>query len=291
MSAAPAAAIGPAAPFGALRSDSFVAVAAAVTLHAAVVALLAWHVVPELPGGSAPAVAVRMLDPAADAVATRTIRSSPGLAAPAGAPAVAAPTVPESVPGTPTRSTAETAPQSRTPLAEVTRVPTATERRAEPDPRPTDTSRAVPSRAVANAPPAAPLVFAADPAAANAPTVIATDAEASSLPEEPDYRHAATLDPGPRPLTAIDPIYPAEARLQEGVVVLRLLISADGTADRVDVVRSQPRGLFEASAIEAFGRARYAPGRVLGVPVASQITIEVRFSPVNRGARVTGRTY
>lgn len=290
MSAAPAATIGPAAPFGALRSDSFLAVAAAVALHAAAVALLAWHVVPELPGGSAPAVAVRMLDPTADAAATRTARL-PGPAAPAGTSAGATSAAPEPAPATPTRATADVAPQPRALAPEVTRVPAATERRADPDPRPTDTPRAAPPRAVASAAPAAPPLFAADPAAANAPTVVATDAEASSLPEEPDYRHAATLDPGPRPLTAIDPVYPPEARLQEGVVVLRLLISAEGTADRVDVVRSQPRGLFEASAIEAFGRARYAPGRMLGIPVASQITIEVRFSPVNRGARVTGRTY
>ena len=51
------------------------------------------------------------------------------------------------------------------------------------------------------------------------------------------------------------------------------------------------RGVFEQAALDAFGRARFAPGLAAGTPVKSQITVEVRFVPVNRGARVSGRTY
>ena len=89
----------------------------------------------------------------------------------------------------------------------------------------------------------------------------------------------------------IEPAYPAEANLREGSVVLRLLVSEAGEVDDVAVVRAFPRGLFEASALAAFGQAKFSPGLMLGVAVKSQITIEVQFTPINRGATVSGRSY
>ena len=61
--------------------------------------------------------------------------------------------------------------------------------------------------------------------------------------------------------------------------------------DDVAVVRAEPKGVFEQAALEAFRAARFSPGMVLGTPVKSQITVEVEFMPINRGARVSGRTY
>ena len=48
---------------------------------------------------------------------------------------------------------------------------------------------------------------------------------------------------------------------------------------------------FGATDLDAFGKARFSPGMAAGMPVKSQITVEVRFVPINRGARVSGRTY
>ena len=110
------------------------------------------------------------------------------------------------------------------------------------------------------------------------------------LPAAPDYFAGGKLDPGPRTLEDVDPVYPEEAKQQEGSVVLRLLINEAGTVDNVAVVRAYPAGLFERSALEAFGKAKFSPGRMLGVAVKSQITIEVLFSPINRG-KVSGRSY
>ena len=130
-------------------------------------------------------------------------------------------------------------------------------------------------------------VGAADKAAAAAamPSTAAT-----ALPAAPEYALGIRLDPGPRPLDDIEPDYP-DPHLREGTVVLRLLISETGHVDDVAVVRSQPSGVFEQAALDAFGKARFAPGLAAGTPVKSQITVEVRFVPVNRGARVSGRTY
>jgi protein TonB len=112
-----------------------------------------------------------------------------------------------------------------------------------------------------------------------------------AAPPESEYLAASRLDPGPKLLDDVDPLYPPEAGLTEGSVVLRLLIGTTGTVDDVTVVRSAPKGLFERSAVAAFSAARFSPGRVLGVPVKSQVTIEVQFTPIDRGSNVAAPTY
>jgi TonB family protein len=112
-----------------------------------------------------------------------------------------------------------------------------------------------------------------------------------TLPAAPDYALAGGLNPGPQPLDEIEPDYPDPVYLREGTVVLRLLIGDTGHVDNVAVVRSEPRGVFETAALEAFGKARFSPGMLGGLAVKSQITVEVHFMPINRGARVSGRTY
>jgi protein TonB len=89
-------------------------------------------------------------------------------------------------------------------------------------------------------------------------------------------------------LTDIDPVYPAEAGGLEGTVVLRLLISQTGAVESADVVRSQPAGLFDRSAVEAFSAARFSPGYLNGIAVKSQFTLEVHYTPTNRGGSVGG---
>jgi protein TonB len=90
------------------------------------------------------------------------------------------------------------------------------------------------------------------------------------------------LDPGPTPLSEIEPEYPEAAGSLRGTVTLRLLISDKGTVDDASVVRSAPPGVFDAAAVVAFKSALFSPGRLLGVPVKSQVTIEVDFTPVQR---------
>ena len=129
----------------------------------------------------------------------------------------------------------------------------------------------------------------AKPPPASVATLLAPVLE-PGLPAAPDYFAGGKLDPGPHPLEDVDPAYPEEAKQQEGSVVLRLLINEAGTVDNVAVVRAYPVGLFEQSALEAFGKAKFSPGKMLGVTVKSQITIEVMFAPTNRG-KVSGRSY
>ena len=141
------------------------------------------------------------------------------------------------------------------------------------------------------APPPAEVPSPTPPDATKTPPAETKPAPDKALPAAPDYAFGVRLDPGPRPLEAIEPEYPDAVNLREGTVVLRLLISDTGHVDNVAVVRAEPRGVFEQAAIDAFTRARFSPGLAAGTPVKSQIMVEVNFVPINRGARVSGRTY
>jgi len=78
---------------------------------------------------------------------------------------------------------------------------------------------------------------------------------ARALADAPDYLPANLLSVRPRPLQDIEPEYPEAADLRSGKVVLRLLIGDTGHVDDVAVVRANPPGLFDASALEAFSKA------------------------------------
>lgn len=118
----------------------------------------------------------------------------------------------------------------------------------------------------------------------------ASDTEIS-LPSAPQYHAVAGLDSAPRALSNIDPEYPEEAGSIEGTVLLRLLISSTGEVDDVAVVTATPPGFFEASAMSAFSKAKFSPGYFLGIPVKSQLFIEVGYTPINRGTAVSGQSH
>lgn len=124
--------------------------------------------------------------------------------------------------------------------------------------------------------------LAANPLPPN-PVASAVATRARGLPPAPDYLAAGQLDPGPTLLSEIEPEYPEAAGSLRGAVILRLLISDQGVVDDVSVVRAAPEGVFDAAAVAAFRAAIFSPGRVLGVPVKSQVTIEVAFTPLQRG--------
>ena len=129
------------------------------------------------------------------------------------------------------------------------------------------------------------------PSAAPAAQLLTESLAKPALTPAPAYHGAKGLDPPPRPLHEIDPVYPEAAELREGSVVLRLLISSSGDVDEVAVVRANPAGFFEQSALDAFGRAKFSPGYFMGIPVKSQIFIEVGYTPINRGGAVSGQLH
>ena len=142
---------------------------------------------------------------------------------------------------------------------------------------------AEPRTDVGTAQPVTPLDSTSPPLSAESPR--------QALADAPDYLAANLLSVRPRPLGDIEPEYPEAADQRSGKVVLRLLIGDTGHVDDVAVVRAQPPGLFDASALEAFSKARFSPGLAGGVAVKSQMTVEVEFVPLNRLSRISGRSY
>jgi len=178
-------------------------------------------------------------------------------------------------------------------LARVIPVATIGDPRPPPAPPAQDKAAALPAQKPRSAhvqPPAPPQAWASPTSSLDARAAPSTQ----RLEPKPvtsgasDYRPAPELDPPPRPLGDIDPEYPAHAGLQEGTVVLRLLISETGSVDEITVIDASPQGVFEESAIAAFAAAKFSPGRMLGMPVRSQLTIAVDYTPTNRGGAVSG---
>ncbi len=104
-----------------------------------------------------------------------------------------------------------------------------------------------------------------------------------------DYHLKSSLDVPPQALTEITPQYPANDNYQEGTVVVRVLINEFGLVDETRIVRSFPSGLFDNAAQEAFQKTIFSPGKILGIPVKSQLLVEMSFTPFNRGGMVNGR--
>ena len=64
----------------------------------------------------------------------------------------------------------------------------------------------------------------------------------------------------------------------QGTVVLEVVVTADGCASQIRVVRSLDRGGLDEEAIAAVAQWRFEPGRLAGVPVDVLVTIMLDFS-------------
>ncbi len=82
------------------------------------------------------------------------------------------------------------------------------------------------------------------------------------------------------PLVQVEPRYPqkAIARKIEGYVDLRFEINEKGTVDAVEVVDSNPKGIFEREAIKAAWRYRFKAKMVDGKPVPQDAIIRLEFN-------------
>jgi len=126
--------------------------------------------------------------------------------------------------------------------------------------------------------------FAAIPPVVSTGAVSASHAPAGAQPTPvpaappgdglaPGWFAARDLDVLPRPLAPIEFAYPPTARAAgvSGKVVLQLSIDAAGRLIDIEVVRADPRGVFEAAALAAFRAVRYSPGLRDGRAVPSRI--------------------
>ena len=88
----------------------------------------------------------------------------------------------------------------------------------------------------------------------------------------------STVDQKPVILSKPKASYTEEARRNKtkGIVVIRMILTAKGTVERVTVVRGLPDGLSER-AIEAARQIKFQPGSKDGTPVSVSIVVEYGF--------------
>jgi len=123
------------------------------------------------------------------------------------------------------------------------------------------------------------------PTAPPLPSVVGPRAPIASPADEPvgaGRGPLPSLPPGATPPVLVrrdDPVYPQMARKLRlsGDVTLRLVVEADGSTSRIDVVSGGKAGFGEA-AVDAVRKWVYRPARVDGQAVAVWKIVRVRFS-------------
>ncbi|MDX6766228.1 MAG: TonB family protein [Candidatus Methylacidiphilales bacterium] len=106
-------------------------------------------------------------------------------------------------------------------------------------------------------------------------------AQSTPATGEEATRGAGGVRTVPRPQFHLNtpPPYPEQARRQrqEGVVLLRLSITADGSVQEVSVQRSSGHPLLDRAAMKAAQRYRFQPATLGGLPVPSTTLQPIRF--------------
>ncbi|MBU1397011.1 MAG: TonB family protein [Gammaproteobacteria bacterium] len=179
------------------------------------------------------------------------------------------------------------------PMASEVEMPTDPSPEAMPLPAPSEAADALPvaeplvpppaEQPAAIAPPVAEMqpVEPAPAASLSTPAAVAPAASAPALAittsVDLSYYGVRDVDVPPRALREIVPDYPddADRRRLSGTVRLQLKLEADGRIGAIEVVSATPPGVFDESALKAFGDARFAPAQKNGRPVRALVLIEV----------------
>jgi TonB family protein len=93
------------------------------------------------------------------------------------------------------------------------------------------------------------------------------------------YRAGGPVTP-PRVISEVKPIYTTAALLQriQGSVVLEVVVTRDGCASEIRVIRSLDPGGLDQEAVKATAQWRFEPGRLAGVPVDVLVNVMLDFT-------------
>lgn len=95
------------------------------------------------------------------------------------------------------------------------------------------------------------------------------------------YFKSSEVDRRAEPIAMPELLYP-DAAFRQGIagrVVLRIYVNETGGIDAIDVVESEPAGVFEQAAVNAVLETRFTPAELFGRPVKNVKTIEIRLDP------------
>ena len=107
------------------------------------------------------------------------------------------------------------------------------------------------------------------------------------FPVDLQWYEARDLDTYPRAVVPVLPVYPASAAADaaSGTVTLLVAVDENGSVHEAGIVNADPAGFFEAAALEAAHRARFAAGQKDGHSVRAKIIVKLHFAPEGRADR------
>ncbi|MFP5212613.1 MAG: TonB family protein [Acidobacteriota bacterium] len=87
------------------------------------------------------------------------------------------------------------------------------------------------------------------------------------------------VDQAPVVVEKVEPDYPFGARRQKvtGRVMVKFLVDPRGQVKNISIVKAEPTGIFENSAIEAIGKWRFKPGYYKGQAVSTWVILPIQF--------------
>jgi len=87
------------------------------------------------------------------------------------------------------------------------------------------------------------------------------------------------VDDMPQVISRRDPVYPYNARQKNisGMVLLKFLVTKEGEVQQVSIVQAKPPGVFDEAAKQAVSTWRFKPGTLDNEPVATWVTIPLKF--------------
>ncbi|WP_019141831.1 energy transducer TonB [Noviherbaspirillum massiliense] len=237
------------------------AIAATLLLHLGLVAVARHELIRRNESPQALPVVVELLPPPAPPHNTTPPAPLPPAPAPAESEKQAAEAKPSTRPRTKPRAAA------------------APRKRENPLPKPKDdsTGAAAPLPAPATAP-AAPSTSSASAEPVAPPTAPAAPTAAPASPSRTGVSIPASYATSNR-----KPDYPALSRRygEQGTVVLRVLVQADGTAGKVEIKTSSGYPLLDESALNAVRTWRFHPATSDGKPVAEWYQLAIPFKLQN----------
>lgn len=122
---------------------------------------------------------------------------------------------------------------------------------------------------------------AAAAASADRPRIAETPANPASSPAPTPAAPTSADRTLPEPLNAPSPRYPPEALRMGigGTVRVRVVVAADGSAERQELAEASGNRFLDRAALETVRRWRFRPATRNGQPVAAEVVVPIVFNP------------
>lgn len=87
------------------------------------------------------------------------------------------------------------------------------------------------------------------------------------------------VDRAPSVIRKVEPDFPPAARRMgiSGSVSVKFLVMADGSVAKASIIRAEPQGVFDRSALEAVSKWCFKPGYRRGEPVPTWVILSIQF--------------